>query len=227
MRKEIYIIMKKIFLFDLDGTITDPKEGITKCVQYSLKFFGIDEPELDNLECFIGPPLHKSYQIYYNFSEEDSFKAVAKYRERYSDIGIFECNLYSGIEEVIRNIKENGGMVGLATSKPEEFAIELLKHYNIYEYFDCVTGSMMNGNRSDKTEVLQEAFSRMNISKDMYSEVVMIGDRLHDIVGANNMNIESIGVKYGYSVGEELKEAGATYIVGTTSELNNLILKLI
>lgn len=218
--------MKNIFLFDLDGTITDPKEGITKCVQYSLKFFGIDEPNLDNLECFIGPPLHMSYQIYYNFSEKDAFSAVEKYRERYSNVGIFECYLYKGIEQVIKTIKDNGGLVGLATSKPEKYAIQLLKHYNIYEYFDCVTGSLMNGNRSDKTEVLQEAFNRMNISNDMYSQVVMIGDRLHDITGANNMNIDSIGVKYGYSVEDELEKAGATYIVENTSELNNLVLKL-
>lgn len=219
--------MKRIFLFDLDGTITEPKEGITKSVQYSLKFLGIDEPDLDKLECFIGPPLHKSYQIYYGLSEEDSFKAVKKYRERYSKVGIFECNLYDGIDKVLKCIKDNGGRIGLATSKPEEFAIELLNHYNLSQYFDCVTGSLMDGNRTDKTEVLEEAFKRMNITAAEKENTIMIGDRLHDIVGANNMEIESIGVKYGYSVGNELVDAGASYVVETTEELNRLICDLI
>lgn len=218
--------MKKIFLFDLDGTITEPKEGITKCVQYSLEYMGIHEPDLDKLECFIGPPLHKSYEKYYNLSEEEAFYAVEKYRERYSKIGIFECNLYGGIREVFEVIKENGGKIGLATSKPEEFAIRLLEHYNIKQYFDCITGSLMDGRRTEKTEVILEAFERMEISAATKDEVIMIGDRLHDIVGANNTGIESIGVKYGYSVGNELENAGAAYIVETTEELRKLVKSL-
>lgn len=219
--------MKKYFLFDLDGTITKPKEGITKCVQYSLKYFDIDEPDLDKLECFIGPPLHQSYMKYYNLTEKEAYIAVEKYRERYTDIGIFECEVYKGIDEVLKTIKSQGGIIGLATSKPEEFAIRLLEYYKMDQYFDCITGAMMNGERTDKTEVMRLAFSRMNIN-DMNKElVVMIGDRLHDIIGAKNMGVESIGVKYGYSVGEELVNEGATYIVKTTKELNELVNKLI
>lgn len=218
--------MKTIFLFDLDGTITEPKEGITKCVQYSLRQFGINEENLDKLECFIGPPLHKSYQVFYGLSEEDSFKAVAKYRERYKDIGIFECNLYNRIDNTIRTIKENGGKVALATSKPEEFAERLLEHYNIKQYFDCITGSMMNGERTEKYEVIEEVFNRMNIKETDKSQVVMIGDRMHDIIGAKKEKIESIGVMYGYSVGDELKDNGATYIVDNTDELTQLCLEL-
>lgn len=217
---------KTIFLFDLDGTITEPKEGITKCVQYSLKFFGIDEPDLDKLECFIGPPLYKSYQVYYGMNEEDSKKAVAYYRERYGKIGIFECNLFDGIPEVLRALKEKGHIVGLATSKPEEYAVTLLKHYNIYEYFDEVTGSFMDGRRTDKTEVIEEAFRRMGINDSNKSSVVMIGDRLHDIVGAKNVGIESIGVEYGYAVENELIDAGANAVVDTTAELLDLVQKL-
>ncbi len=217
---------KQIYLFDLDGTITEPKEGITKCVQYSLKFFGIEEPDLDKLECFIGPPLYKSYQVYYGMNEEDSKKAVEKYRERYGKVGIFECNLYSGIPEILKEIKNKGCKVGLATSKPEEYAIQLLKHYNIFDYFDEVTGSFMDGRRTDKTEVIEEAFSRMGINDSNKHNVVMIGDRMHDIVGAKNVGIESIGVKYGYSIGDELVEAGADAIVDTTEELLQLIKKL-
>mgnify|MGYP002528163707 FL=1 len=219
--------MKRIFLFDLDGTITEPKEGITKCVQYSLEYLGIHESDLDKLECFIGPPLHKSYQVYYNLSEEEAFKAVDKYRERYKDIGIFECNLYEGIEEVFKAIKAKGGIIGLATSKPEEFAVRLLEHYNLSQYFDCITGSLMDGRRTEKAEVIEEAFARMGINNEKKPETIMIGDRLHDILGANKTGIESIGVKYGYSVGNELVEAGATYVVETTKELKALAEKLI
>ncbi len=217
--------MKKIFLFDLDGTITEPKEGITKCVQYSLRFFNIYEEDLDKLECFIGPPLHESYRKYYGLSNEEAFVAVEKYRERYSDIGIFECNLYPGIRQVFETIKSNGGIIGLATSKPEEYAIQLLEHYNIKQYFDCITGAMMNGDRTDKTEVLKTAFERMNITKENKSQAIMIGDRLHDIVGANNMQIDSIGVRYGYSVAEELENAKATYIAENMEELTKLVEK--
>lgn len=208
-----------IFLFDLDGTITEPKEGITKCVQYSLKAFGIDEPDLSKLECFIGPPLHKSYQDFYGFNEEDSFKLVAKYRERYSNIGIFECEIFEGIEEVFKAIKSAGGKIALATSKPEEFAIKLLEHYNISQYFDCVTGSFMDGRRTEKVEVIEEVFVRMKITDADKKRIIMIGDRKHDIIGANKAGILSIGVKYGYGIGNELEENGATYIVDTTMEL--------
>lgn len=217
--------MKKIFLFDLDGTVTEPKEGITKCVQYSLTYFGIYEENLDKLECFIGPPLYKSYQDYYGLSEEDSIKAVEKYRERYADVGIYECNLYDGIEKVFQTIKENGGLIGLATSKPEVFAIQLLEYYKIDKYFDCITGSLMNG-RTEKDEVIQEVFSRMNINQTNSNQVIMIGDRKYDIIGAKKMGIDSIGVKYGYAIGNELEEAEATHIVDTTEELNALVDKL-
>ena len=218
--------MKRIFLFDLDGTITDPKIGITTCVQYSLKFFGIKEENLDKLECFIGPPLHKSYQEYYGLSEEQSIIAVEKYRERYRDIGIFECTMYDGISEVLSNIKAQGGKIGLATSKPEEFAKRLLDHYDISRYFDCITGSMMDGRRTEKCQVIEEVFKRMGVV-DNKEEVIMIGDRLHDVIGAKTMGIETIGVKYGYSVGDELNEAGAEYVVETVEELRKLTNQLI
>lgn len=218
--------MKKIFLFDLDGTITEPKEGITKCVQYSLESFGIKEDDLDKLECFIGPPLHKSYQVFYGFSEEDSFEAVNKYRERYNDIGIYECNLYQGIEDVIKYVYENDGLVCLATSKPEVYAIRLLEYYGIQKYFKCITGSLMDGGRTEKAEVIEEVFSRLNINEEDKEKCIMIGDRMHDIIGAKKMGIDSIGVNYGYAKDDELAEAGATYIVNNTVELKEKIIGL-
>ena len=137
--------MKDIILFDLDGTLTDPKEGITKCVQYALAHFGIDVPNLDDLMCFIGPPLVDSFQMFYGFSEEKAEEAVAKYRERFKDIGIFENGVYDGVLELLKACKAAGKTIGLATSKPEEFARRILDKYGMAEYFDEITGSTMDG----------------------------------------------------------------------------------
>ena len=126
--------MKKILLFDLDGTLTDPKEGITKCVQYALKYFGIEE-ELSKLLCFIGPPLVDSFREFYGFDEEKAKLAVEKYRERFKDIGIFENGVYDGIVELLELCKDMGFKIGLATSKPEEFAIRILDKYDLSKYF--------------------------------------------------------------------------------------------
>ena len=217
--------MKKILLFDLDGTLTDPKEGITKCVQYALKHFGIEE-ELSNLLCFIGPPLVDSFMQFYGFDEEKAKLAVDKYRERFRDIGIFENGVYDGIIDLLEVCKEWGYSIGLATSKPEEFAIRILDKYMLSEYFDEVTGSTMNGSINTKTAVIEEAFRRMNISDEIKADVVMIGDREHDIIGAKNCGIESIGVKFGYAEDGELEAAGADYIVETVEQLKDLLERL-
>lgn len=217
--------MKKILLFDLDGTLTDPKEGITKCVQYALKHFGIEE-ELSNLLCFIGPPLIDSFMQFYGFDEEKAKLAVDKYRERFRDIGIFENGVYDGIIDLLEACKEWGYSIGLATSKPEEFAIRILDKYMLSEYFDEVTGSTMNGSINTKTAVIKEAFRRMNISDEIKAEVIMIGDREHDIIGAKNCGIDSIGVKFGYAEDGELEAAGADYIAETVEQLKDLLERL-
>ena len=217
--------MKKILLFDLDGTLTDPKEGITKCVQYALKHFGIEE-ELSNLLCFIGPPLIDSFMQFYGFDEEMAKLAVDKYRERFRDIGIFENGVYDGIIELLAACKEWGYSIGLATSKPEEFARRILDKYMLSEYFDEVTGSTMDGSINTKTAVIKEAFRRMNISDEVKANVIMIGDREHDIIGAKNCGIESMGVKFGYAEDGELEAAGADYIVETVKDLKDLLERL-
>ncbi|MEE0861643.1 MAG: HAD-IA family hydrolase [Lachnospiraceae bacterium] len=217
--------MKKILLFDLDGTLTDPKEGITKCVQYALKYFGIEE-ELSKLLCFIGPPLVDSFREFYGFDEEKAKLAVEKYRERFKDIGIFENGVYDGIVELLELCKDMGFKIGLATSKPEEFAIRILDKYDLSKYFDEITGSTMDGSRNTKTEVIREAFLRMGITDDVKPHVVMIGDREHDIIGAKNCGIESIGVRFGYAEEGELEAAGADYIVDSVEALKGLLERL-
>lgn len=217
--------MKKILLFDLDGTLTDPKEGITKCVQYALKHFGI-ESETEELMCFIGPPLVDSFKEFYKMSEDDALVAVEKYRERFRNIGIFENGVYVGISHMLSKCKDMGYIIGLATSKPEEFAIRILEKYELAKYFDEITGSTMDGSRNNKTDVIREAFARMNITECNLDEVLMIGDREHDIIGAKNCGIESVGVNFGYALDGELQAAGADYIVDSVNELEDLLERL-
>lgn len=219
--------MKKIILFDLDGTLTDPKEGITKCVQYALEYFGISVSDRDNLLCFIGPPLIDSFQDFYGFSLKDAEVAVAKYRERYKDIGIFENGIYDGITDMLDACKKSGKKICLATSKPEVFAKRILEKYGMAQYFDEVAGSTLDGSINEKCDVIKEAFRRMNIcSDDELSQIVMVGDRKHDIIGAKKCKIQSIGVRFGYAEEGELEEAGADYIVDTVEELKCKLLSI-
>lgn len=210
-------------LFDLDGTLTDPKQGITKCVQYALHAFGI-EADPDDLVDFIGPPLAESFQKYYHMNIEDSLKAVDKYRERFSDIGIFENGVYPGIAELLEEVKKSGRKAALATSKPEVFAKRILEKYGLSSYFDVVVGSEMNGNRTDKAEVIEEALRQLGvIDSEEKRKALMVGDRLHDMIGAVRNQIDGLGVYYGYAHEGELEEAGASATVRTVSELRRFL----
>ena len=219
--------MKDILLFDLDGTLTDPKEGITKSVQYALKSVGIEVNDLNDLMCFIGPPLIESFPTFYGLNEEKTEQAILKYRERYKDIGIFENGVYDGILDVLAACKNAGKTLCLATSKPEEYAVRILEHYGMSEYFDEAVGSTMDGSINYKDEVIMEAFRRLGIDSDeKKSRVIMIGDRKHDILGAKKCGIESLGVLFGYADEGELEEAGANYIAEDMEALKNMCLTL-
>lgn len=216
--------MKKYILFDLDGTITDPKEGITKSVAYALSKFGIKVDSLNELCKFIGPPLKDSFIEYYNFNDDESEKAIKYYREYFSDRGIYENQVYKGFEDILISLKENNKVLIVATSKPTIFAQKILEHFNLRKYFSFVSGSNLDGTRVKKSEVIQYALERNNI-KDL-SEVIMIGDRKHDVYGAKEIGIESIGVLYGYGDYEELYDNGANYIVNNVEELRKLIMEI-
>lgn len=217
--------MYDIILFDLDGTLTDPKEGITRSVQYGLKYLGIEETNLDNLIKFIGPPLTDSFKEFYGLDEEKTQMAILKYRERYEDVGIFENGLYDGIEDILKSLKETSKKIALATSKPEVFAKRILEKYNVAQYFDEVVGSTLDGGLGTKEMVIREVFNRLNLKEKELKNVIMVGDRKHDIIGAKACNIKSIGVKFGYAEENELKEAGADYIVDTVQELKVFLLE--
>lgn len=204
-------------LFDLDGTLTDPGIGITNSVMYALRKFGIEVTDRVELYKFIGPPLRDSFMEYYGFSEEKALTAVEYYREYFRDIGIFENSVYEGVEALLKSIKSSGKKIILATSKPEEFAVRILKHFGLYEYFDFVGGATFDGSRGEKAEVIGYALGSADIN-DM-ADTVMIGDREYDILGARRFGMDSVGVTYGYGSREELQSAGATYIADNTSDI--------
>lgn len=218
--------MKKYLLFDLDGTLTDPGEGITACVQYALKAFGIDEPDLKKLEAFIGPPLKDSFMQLYGMSEEQAQKAIEKYRERFSDVGMFENEVYAGIPRMLHRLQSQGIFLAVASSKPTVYVEKILEHYQLRRYFKVVVGSELDGTRTAKEEVVQEALKQLFGDKPVEKEqVYMIGDRSFDVEGAKALQIESVGVSYGYGSMEELKEAKADYIVRSVEELEKFLLR--
>ena len=220
---------KKYILFDLDGTLTDPKIGITRCVQYALAAAGIDEPNLDKLECYIGPPLDVSFKKFHGMSEKESWNAVAKYRERFNDIGIFENAVIDGIVPCLETLRAAGKILILATCKPEVFAFRIMEHFELEKYFERMVGSELDGTRKHKNEVIEEVFNRLSELTgediiDMKADAIMVGDRDQDVNGAHEAGIEVVGVKFGYAADGELEEAGADYIVETVPELTAVLL---
>ena len=210
-------------LFDLDGTLTDPALGITNCVMYALKHFNIEVKERSELFKFIGPPLVASFKEYYGFSEDDAQKALCLYRERFSDIGLFENEIYDGIEELLDALTKNGARLFVATSKPDVYAEKILEHFNIKRYFAYICGNTLNEDRPKKEQVIAHLkFLYPELNK---TNTVMVGDRCYDVEGAHSEGFKCIGVEFGYGSQNELINAGADFIVKTVSELKELLLK--
>lgn len=213
--------MKQYILFDLDGTIIDPKIGITSSVAYALKKFDIHVENLDNLCKFIGPPLKDSFMDYYNFSEEQAEQAILFYRESFQDKGIYENFLYENFEDMLKKLKAQGKTLLIATSKPTVFAERILEYFNLTHYFDFIGGSNFDGTRSNKAEVIFHVLKENSITD--LSKAIMVGDRKHDIMGAKITGLQSVGVLYGYGNYEELENSGADYIVENIEELSTLL----
>lgn len=216
-------------LFDLDGTLTDPKLGITRSVQYALRALGIEEPSLDKLEPFIGPPLADSFREFYGLEEKQVVTAVAKYRERFSDQGIYENEIYPGTVRMLASLRAGGKKLAIASSKPTPFVERILDHFEIRAYFDYIIGSNMDGTRGKKEEVVEEALRQMLPAGMTPAEkkvgVAMVGDRRFDIEGAREHGITSVGVSFGYAPEGELEQAGADHIVDTVEALAGLLMQ--
>lgn len=212
---------KKYMLFDLDGTLTDPQEGITNSVAYALEQYGIHVEDRSSLNKFIGPPLKDSFMEYYGFTEDRAEEAVWKYREYFNEDGIFENKVYPGIPQMLQHLKDQGKILIVATSKPTVYAKRILERFELSQYFVDVQGSEMDGRRTKKEEVISYALEQNQITDN--AQAVMIGDREHDIIGAKKCGLDSIGVLFGYGSREEMEGCGAGQIVDTVQMLEDLL----
>ena len=213
--------MWDIILFDLDGTLTDSKDGIINSVLNALNHFGI-QAERDHLLPFVGPPLHESFRDYYGFGPEQIRTGTEKFREYFSEKGWLENALYPGIEDFLKELKAAGKTLAVATSKPEQFAKRILEHFGLAQYFDHICGAPMNEQQgARKAKVIKNVLSYYGYAAD----AVMVGDRKHDVAGAHEAGLPVIGVLYGYGDRVELENAGAEYVVEDLEELKKLLLR--
>src|SRR6478736_8442035 len=203
--------MDAIF-FDLDGTLTDPKPGITRSIQYALQ--RLDHPTIpteDELTWCIGPPLRASF-VRLLGGDHSADRAVSLYRERFSDVGLYENGVYDGIGDVLTKLRTSGHRLFVATSKPHVFAERIIDHFGLRNHFERVFGSELDGTRVDKSDLLEYALKEVSVDP---SKTLMIGDRSHDMVGAKNNGMKGIGVLYGYGSRDELIGAGALHVCAT------------
>lgn len=223
--------MYDTILFDLDGTLSDPGIGITNSVMHALEHWNIRVKERSELYRFIGPPLLSSFEKFYGFSKEESREALKIYREYFSVKGLFENDMYEGIEELLKELKARGKRVILATSKPELYARQILEHFGIDGYFDFIGGASMDEVRVAKADVIRYALESVGLLKageallpeDVRMKTVMIGDRFHDVEGAKANGLQTIGVLYGYGSREELEEAGAEHIAAEAADILTIV----
>jgi len=214
---------KKYILFDLDGTLTDPEEGITKSLQHALAYIGIKVEDRSILRRHIGPPLADGLREFFGLDDGQIEEVIGYFREYFVDKGIFMNYKYEGVEEVLDSLVKAGKTLIVATSKPEVLAERILKHFNLDQYFTDICGSNLDETRSKKGEVIAYALEENGIKEK--EQVVMIGDRLHDILGAKENGIASIGVLYGFGSREEHLEAGADAIAADFKELKDILLE--
>ena len=205
--------------FDLDGTLTDPKPGIARSIQYALGRLDREVPSEDALTWCIGPPLHASLKKLLG-ADDLVDRAVSLYRERFADIGLFENRVYPGVEETLSAVAGSGRRLFVATSKAVIYAERIIDHFKLRIYFEGVFGSELDGTRSDKTDLLGYALKTTGVDP---SQAIMIGDRSHDMIGARNNKMTAVGVLYGYGSKQELLDAGAHHICATPQGLPGLV----
>lgn len=215
--------MIRTILFDLDGTLTDPKVGITTCVQHALRRMGIEEPSRDRLTSFIGPPLSESFRSRYGMDEQQAAQAIAFYRERFATVGLFENTVYDGVLAMLDRLRDAGLTLAVATSKPTVFSERILDHFALRPYFTVVVGSELDGRRTDKAAVIREVLRQLGTAA---ADACMVGDRRQDVAGARACGLYPVGVAYGYAEPGELTAAGAAQIVDSVPELETLLLHL-
>lgn len=208
-----------VILFDLDGTLTDSAEGIINSVVYALERMGIPYTDKRELRRFVGPPLQDAFRDYYGLSEDGVTNAVQTFREYFTEKGIYENAVYDGVPEMLDALQKAGYTLAVATSKPEAFAEQILAYFGLSKYFTVVAGASMGG--TSKPIVIRRALQKL--CTEPSDRVLMIGDREHDVLGAKDVGLPSLGVLYGYGSEAELREAGADFIARTPQEIPQLI----
>lgn len=211
--------MPQTICFDLDGTLTDPKPGITNCMRYALERLGRPVPSADDLTWCIGPPLLGSFETLLGDAGLAA-EGLRLYRERFGEIGLLENAVYAGVSEMLAACREAGHRLFVATSKPAVYATRIAEHFGLSPYFEAVCGAELDGTRADKTELLHWLLTEHGIDA---ASATMIGDRSHDIIGAKNNGLRAIGVTYGYGSRDELTAAGATCIAGAPADLVTIL----
>lgn len=217
--------MFEYVLFDLDGTLTDPALGITNSIMYALEKMGRDIPPRESLYRFIGPPLISSFCEFCGMSEAEAREALRLYREYFSVKGLFENEVYPDIPCALGKIRNSGAKLLVATSKPEQYSRQILEHFSLDTYFDIICGATMDEKRVKKADIISYALDSAGITEERRDRVIMVGDRLHDIEGARENKIRSLGVLWGYGSRDELRDAGADYIAADTGEMIKIILE--
>ncbi|MGN0394509.1 MAG: HAD hydrolase-like protein [Coprococcus sp.] len=213
--------MYEYYLFDLDGTLTKSELGIYNCIKYALDWAHIPYPDESVFRKCIGPSLYYSFTTWFGLDDEKAKAMVAKYRERYNTVGLFENEVYDGIYDLLAELKERGAKLAVATSKPTEPTLRILEKFDLMKYFDVAIGSNPDGTGSDKKMIIAEVLKKLaDENTIMPHTAAMVGDRFYDIEGGRANNIDTIGVLYGYGNKEELKKAGATHIVATPAEIS-------
>ncbi|MBQ7430047.1 MAG: HAD hydrolase-like protein [Butyrivibrio sp.] len=222
--------MLKYVLFDLDGTLTESGPGIMNAAKIALNHFGIEENKVENLHKFVGPPLTESFGQRYGMNEADTQEAIAVFRKYYNITGIYENSVFEGIQEMLQQLKRNGLLLSIASSKPRPMIDIVVDHFDIRKYFDVIVGCELDGTRSQKKEVVDEVirlFGELSGDDAVLEHSIMVGDRMYDVNGARECGLECIGVTYGYGTRQELQEAGAAYIVDSVNELGEKLLHLV
>mgnify|MGYP005747615385 FL=1 len=220
--------MYRYLLFDLDGTITKSEEGIFNCIKYALDWAGIPYPEQSVFRSFIGPSLYDSFVREFGMDDAKAKEMVAKYRERYNVVGLFEAEVYDKVADTLRSLKERGCVLSVATSKPTEPTLRILEKFDVRKYFDVVVGSNPDGTGSDKKNIISQVLASLEKDHSLTEEMIktgrvaMIGDRRYDIEGGKACGLQTIGVLYGYGSREEFEAAGADHIVETPDEILEL-----
>ncbi|WP_249678669.1 HAD family hydrolase [Pseudomonas abieticivorans] len=204
-------------LFDLDGTLTDPREGITRSIQYALAKLGIDEPDLQKLEHFIGPPLLQAFMQFYGMDEAKAWEAVGFYRERFKVTGLYENEVFEGVIELLQTLEGQGRHLYVATSKPWEFAREIARHFDFAKHFKVIYGSELDGTRTNKVELIRHLLDEEGLDP---AQTLMIGDRKHDLIGAKANGLDVVAVGYGFGSREELEAEAPTYHFDTLAQLH-------